>query len=117
MTDAADPQKRGGGFCGLAAALAFLLIVGLPVLFVASFANAPCKDGPCNPNGPHIVAVIEAVLLVLAIVAALLVAWAVNQWDRSRQSKGLANRSRRPGMILLSVRVAVAGWVVIGVLR
>jgi uncharacterized membrane protein YbhN (UPF0104 family) len=117
MTDAADPPKRGGGFCGVAAGLAFLLVVGLPVLFVASFANSPCQHGPCNPNGPQIVAVIEAVLLVLAAVAGLLVAFAVNQWDRSRESKGRPNGSRRLGVILLIVLLAVAGWIVVGLLR
>jgi ABC-type amino acid transport system permease subunit len=57
------------------------------------------------------------VLLLVAVVAALLVAFAVNQWDRSRESTGLPNRSRRFGMILLLFLLPVAGWLLLGLTR
>lgn len=104
--------KRGGGLCGLAAGLAFLLIVGLPVLFVASFANAPCEDGPCNPNGPRIMLLAETALLVLAAATALFVWLLVDRSDRRHEAEGAGNRSRRAGMVLLAILLVPALWIV-----
>lgn len=64
-------ERRGlgsGKGCGFLAAVTFLMIVGLPVLFVLSFGMSPCQDGPCNPEGASDFGVAAGVLLLLAVL-------------------------------------------------
>jgi len=85
--------SAGGKGCGCQAALAFMILVGLPVLFVSSFGMAPCQDGPCNPDGARDFRTVAIVLLALAVLLGLGV-WQVVEWGARRQAAG-GNRVRR----------------------
>jgi len=88
-----ERRSAGGKGCGCQAALAFMIMVGLPVLFISSFGMAPCQDGPCNPDGARDLRTVAVVLLVLAVLLGLGV-WQIVEWGARRQSAG-GNRIRR----------------------
>jgi hypothetical protein len=60
-------RVKGVG-CGCAAAIGFLALVGLPVMFVYSFGMSPCEDGPCNPDGARDFNMAATVLLTVALL-------------------------------------------------
>ena len=88
-----ERRSAGGKGCGCQAALAFVILVGLPVLFVSSFGMAPCQDGPCNPDGARDFRTVAAVLVLLAVLLGLGV-WQMVEWGARRQPAG-GNRVRR----------------------
>ena len=94
MTEPKEERRSAGGKgCGCQAALAFVILVGLPVLFVSSFGMAPCQDGPCNPDGARDFRTVAAVLVLLAVLLGLGV-WQMVEWGARRQPAG-GNRVRR----------------------
>ena len=88
-----ERRSAGGKGCGCQAAIAFIILVGLPVLFVSSFGMAPCQDGPCNPDGARDFRIVAAVLILLAVLLGLGV-WQLVEWGARRQPAG-GNRVRR----------------------
>lgn len=75
MNDPPQPSRPDGGKGReFLAAIAFLVVAGLPVLFVFSFGLSPCKDGPCDPDGAYDLKIAAAVILVLAALVGL-AAW------------------------------------------
>ena len=103
-----ERRSAGGKGCGCQAALAFMILIGLPVLFISSFGMAPCQDGPCNPDGTRDFRTVAVVLLVLAVLIGLGV-WQMVDWAARRQPAG-GNRVRRQleigGVALLLLAVA-----------
>lgn len=88
-----ERRSAGGKGCGCQAAVAFIILVGLPVLFVSSFGLAACQDGPCNPGGARDFRTVAVVLLALAVLLGLGV-WQIVEWGARRQPAG-GNRVRR----------------------
>ena len=88
-----ERRSAGSKGCGCQAAVAFIILVGLPVLFVSSFGMAPCQDGPCNPDGARDFRTVAVVLLALAVLLGLGV-WRIVEWGARRQPAG-GNRVRR----------------------
>jgi hypothetical protein len=85
--DQRDPPPRtaGGKGCGCLAALTFLIVVGVPVLFMFSFGLSPCKDGPCDPDGARNLGAAAAILLALAALLGLAV-WRLVNWRSARRA-------------------------------
>ena len=75
------PRRRGGAW-GCAAASVFLVLVGLPVLMIFAFGNAPCEHGPCNPNGARNLQIAFWTVVGTAIALWLGVRLFVDRWDR-----------------------------------
>jgi hypothetical protein len=104
MNEPQDPPRPAGGKgCGCFAALAFLIVVGLPVLFVFGFGNAPCKDGPCDPDGARNLQVAAAVVVALAALLGLAV-WRLVAW----RSAACRRRARGRGLELAAVLLLAA---------
>lgn len=103
-------RRRGKG-CGCQAALGFLILIGLPVLFTFAFGNAPCPDGPCNPNGAANLRIAAFTLLALALVFGGIVWWLVDRRDR-RQPTGGAESHRRVELVAKLLLVVAAGFAV-----
>ncbi|WP_299646167.1 hypothetical protein [Sphingomonas bacterium] len=80
------PRSTGLG-CGCGASLAFLILVGLPVLFVFSFGMSPCEDGPCNPDGARDFNVVAIALLCCAALLFVGVRQVV-RWRKGRHQSG-----------------------------
>jgi len=89
MNDPLEPPapRRRGGTCGCAAAAAFLVLVGLPVLMLFAFGNAPCPDGPCNPNGARNLRIAFWTVLATALAVWLGVRALVNWSDRRNDGR------------------------------
>lgn len=84
----ATGDTAGSAGCGCAAAIAFLVVVGLPVLFVFSFGMSPCADGPCYPDGARNFRIVALVLVALAALVGAL-AWRLAVWwARRRAARG-----------------------------
>ena len=88
-----ERRSAGGKGCGCQAALAFMILVGLPLLFIASLGMAPCEGGPCNPDGARDFRMVAMVLLALAGLLGLGV-WQMVERGARRQPDG-GNRVRR----------------------
>lgn len=86
MGESAQRERIGGSRgCGSIAALAVLVVIGLPVMFVFSFGLSPCPDGPCNPNGGRDLRNAGLAVLVLAALVGLGV-WRLTGWWARRQA-------------------------------
>ncbi len=92
--DEAGERRRitGSKGCGCLAAVAFLLIVGLPVLFIFSFGLSPCEDGPCSPNGARDLRQTAAVLLALALLLGAGIWQLTGWWARRQAARGIDGR-------------------------
>lgn len=98
-----NSRSRARG-CGFQAALGFLILIGLPVLFVFAFGNAPCKDGPCNPNGAADLGSAAITLGILALLIGGIVWWLVDRRDQRQppgSSKGRSPVALAAGLLLL----------------
>lgn len=83
----------GGKGCGCQAALGFIILVGLPLLFVYSFGLSPCEGGrPCDPNGMRNLLIVAAVVAGLAIAIWLGVWRLVDWWSRRQAARGKDGR-------------------------
>ena len=104
--DESGPRPRGGSDkgCGCQAALAVLILVGIPVLLVFSFGLAPCKDGPCDPNGGRNLAVAAAAVAALAALAGVSVG-ALLRWATRRGGEG----ARRKVVLAFAALAFAAG--------
>ena len=92
MTGPKLPPTAGLG-CGCGGSLAFLAVIGLPVLFVFSFGMSPCQDGPCSPNGAR-----DFNIVALALLAcAALIFTGLRQFARSRKRRQLVAAQTQDG--------------------
>ena len=105
------PRPAGAAACGCQAAFAFLVIVGLPLLFVFSLGNAPCQDGPCDPNGAQRLGNVALVVAALALVLGLSTWWLVGWWPRRQVARGKGRRcqlERAGALLALLALLAIA---------
>lgn len=70
-----------------------MVLIGLPVLFILSFGNAPCPNGPCNPNGATNLRIAGITLGALALLIGGMVWWTVDRRDRGSSANDPENRS------------------------
>ena len=104
MNDAPETPapRRRGGTCGCAAASVFLVLVGLPVLMLFAFGNAPCPEGPCDPDGAR-----NLQIAFWTVIAAALGVWlgvrALVNWSNRR------NDGRLPRWFLVAAGLLVLG--------
>lgn len=103
-------RRRGQG-CGFQAALGFRILIGLPVLFIFAFGNAPCPDGPCNPNGAANLRIAAITLVALALFIGGIVWWFVDSRDRRQPERG-AGHHRQVERVAKLLLVVTAGFVV-----
>ena len=89
-----EPSRSTGIGCGCAAATGFLIVIGLPVLFVFSFGMSPCEDGPCDPHGARTFNLAALALLAFALVIFGGV-WRLVRRRRGRGESAAADRSRQ----------------------
>ena len=115
MSEPGEGRRGGGGKgCGWQAAIAFLLLVGVPVLFISSFGMAPCQDGPCNPDGARDFRTVAAVLLALSVLLGLGV-WRFVEWRTRRSPERGAQVRRKSGIVGLAF-LLIAGALLLAVI-
>ena len=112
----APNHRRRGKSCGCQAVLGFLILIGLPVLFIFAFGNAPCQDGPCNPNGAANFRNAAITLATLALLIGGTVWWLVDRRDLGEPADDGA--SQRPielaAKLLLVVAASFVIYVILG---
>ena len=114
MSEPKEERRGGGKGCGCQAALGFLILIGLPVLLIASFGMAPCKDGPCDPDGGRDLQTVTLVLLAVAVLLGLTV-WQMVEWGARRWPAG-GNTVRKMLEIGGAALLLLAGALLLGVI-
>ncbi len=93
-----------------------MILIGLPVLVIFAFGNAPCPDGPCNPDGAANLRTAAVTLVALAILIGGLVWWLVDR--RASGESADAPDSSRPielaAKVLLILAAGVLAYVILG---
>lgn len=93
MNEGETPHPRTGAkACGCQAAFAFVVIVGLPLLFIYSFGTAPCADGPCDPHGARRLQGVAWILAACTVLVGLSVWQLVGWWSRRQAAHGQDGR-------------------------
>lgn len=114
MSERNDRHRRRG--CGCQAALGSLVLLGLPVLFVLSFGNAPCPNGPCNPSGAANLRIAAITLVALALIIGGIVWWLVDRRDRANLALDPESRSSvdLAAKLLLVVTAGFLVYIILG---
>jgi len=110
MTSKDTPGSPAGAkACGCQAAFAFLVVVGLPLIFIYSFGTAPCAEGPCDPYGAKRLQNVAWIVAGLTLLVGLS-AWRLASWWSLRQAaqgkdgrRQLALAGAGAGLLLLAL--------------
>lgn len=73
MTNTPEPPKSNPNGCGVSAAIAFFLLLAVPVLIFAGMQGGACEGGPCHPERVVSPGTALAWLAAVAVLVGLLV--------------------------------------------
>ena len=89
MNEAGPKEARSAKGCGLQAAIAFLIVAGVPTIFIFLWGLSPCADGrPCDPNGGRNLGIAALSVTGLAILVGLAVWGLVGWWTKRQAARG-----------------------------
>ena len=89
MNEAGQRETRSAKGCGVQAAIAFLIVVGVPTVFIFLWGLSPCAGGrPCDPNGARNLGIAALSVAGLAILVGLAVRGLVGWWTQRQAARG-----------------------------